>query len=190
MWSNPPSPPPAGLITVSCRITREYFLSAIRIWLYFPLSGTWESVCDFSLSLHGRGGQRGAEVEGSTVEPDAVSLCLFTGCIQRVEPTVGCESAHGHSAAHHLCVYVQTPLIAWTGERPVGRVRSGCWSRLACRSGRWSWQTNLETWCPHRARLSLMHFTTSTNRYQPRDCPAKRVLDVKLQSWWKVYTNL
>ncbi len=116
--------PPGGLITVSGQITGEHFLSAIRIWLYFSLSGTCESLCVISVfSLWSSSTHSGDEVEGRSAEPAAVSQSLFTGCIQRGKPTVCCYCAHVHynvfaRVCVFLCINATRCLARWVPSRP------------------------------------------------------------------------
>lgn len=97
------------------------------------------TLCNFSLSLWSSSTHSSDEVEGRSIEPEAVSQSLFTGCKQRVEPTVCCFCAHVQYNTPHVnfcrCVCtracMRVSLFAWPYECPVVRFRSGCRSRLA-----------------------------------------------------------
>lgn len=90
----------------------------------------WVTLCNFSLSPWSSSTHRGDEVEVPSVEPEAVSQSLFTGCIQRVEPTVCCYCAHVHystplvclcrcvSVCVFLCINATHCLARWVPSRP------------------------------------------------------------------------
>lgn len=69
----------------------------------FFLSGTCESLCVISVCLSGQAQHTAELVEDHSVEPEALSQSLFTGCIQRVEPTVCCYCALVHYSTPLVC---------------------------------------------------------------------------------------
>lgn len=74
-------------------------------------------------------------MEGCAEEPEPLSQSLFTGGIQKVEVCRRRALVRYIAPLARFCkrvrVCVGAPVTIWPGERPVVRVRGGCWSRLA-----------------------------------------------------------